>query len=226
MGLHGRLEQGPDRPAARDPQRRVRAARRPQPRRPQGPGQRAGLRDHGHVDPATGVRRDRPPMRSITGTYQVPCYLDVCGAERDGPASTTARRARRAADPDPGQRRDGAVRVHRPELRDAARPRRGSRSTATGCSARTPRSMRPACRTWPASTTWSSARPTGGASPRATPLDDAAALGEPEPVRAGRRPAPAGRAQHPVPRPADGQPAGLCVQPARSRQAVSPVIDT
>ena len=50
LGLHRRLGEEPDLAAAVDPQQRVRAARRSQPRRRQGAGARARL--HGHEQPA------------------------------------------------------------------------------------------------------------------------------------------------------------------------------
>ena len=46
MGLHRRLREGADRAHAPHPQRRVRPARRPQPRRRQDRGQRAAVHDH------------------------------------------------------------------------------------------------------------------------------------------------------------------------------------
>ena len=149
-------------------------------------------------------------MRRSTGTFEVPCYLVACGPTRRPGFHYSSYQARRAADADPRQRRDGAVRVHRPEHR--RRPLTPARISLYGHGLLGSHTevTATAWRTWRASTTSSSARPTGGAWPRATTVNDAAALGNLNLFASGRRPPPAGRAQHAVPGPADAQPAGLC----------------
>ena len=132
--------------------------------------------------------------------------------ERERGLPLQLEQAGRDADAAAGQRRDCVVRVHRPELRDAIEP--GPDLALRPRPARLPHRGR------------SDQRPGHGqraqhgllrdrlVGPRRGRHAQRRRRGEePEPVPGGRRPAPAGRAQHAVPRPADAQPEGIRGQP-------------
>ena len=152
-----------------DPRRRVRPARRHEPRRPEGRGQRADVHRHERrrtsrraATTAARTARTTTSRRRVKGTFVVPCYLDAAGlragrafnySARDGlpmqlPATTSSAHVRLqhpAARPTATHRRAAVALRPRP----ARQRRRGRR--------------RQRRRRWPTSTTSCSARPTGSA---------------------------------------------------------------
>ena len=222
VGLHGRLDQQPDRAAARDPQQRVRAARRHQPRRRQGAGQRARVHGHEHE------RSSRPTAaRQVHGTFQVPCYLIVCGPTATAGfhySSTQARRARRRRSPATSRPRSSSASI--PATAAPLTPARVSLygHGLLGCSRRGrgrqrrgdgDRAQHRVLRH----------RLVGPGRTDDTPGSTSRALQDLNQFPARRRPPPAGRAQHAVPRPADDQLRRARVEPGLPA-AGQPVIDT
>ena len=90
--------------------------------------------------------QDAQIARKVSGTFTVPCYLDAAGLPAGLALPLLELEAGRAAHPDAGQRRPGAVPVQHPARRVRPR-RRASRSTATASSASTRRSRRTTSRT-------------------------------------------------------------------------------
>ena len=162
LGLHRRQRAQPLRARAADPQRRLREARRHQPRRPQGPGhappitlnpdtptcdQRRLLRQHpqqtnqdGIQDYAPATARAASPARIWLapgrGQITVPCYLDQPGCppgSRFAYASKTATKPTLQPIPGNTMLANFTCNIPRVALRRRRRARR--RSTATACSA-------------------------------------------------------------------------------------------
>ena len=170
-------------------------------------GRRAELHGHRATPSLTSQLARRP------GHVPGAVLPDTCGASATTGFHYSSSKPDALPTQIPGNVATAPVRVHRPELGHADQPgahlalrprparlaQRGHRLMGAGAGHR--------------ATTWSSAPPTGGGWPRATPSLDASAIVEPQPVPDRRRPPPAGRAQLPLPRPADGQPAGLRGQP-------------
>ena len=74
-------------------------------------------------------------VRFVTGTFQVPCYLQTCGDTATDRLQLHLDGAVRHADADPGQRRRRRTSNARSRRRPRRRTRRGSCSTDTACSA-------------------------------------------------------------------------------------------
>ena len=205
VGLHGRESSEPHFAAALDPQQRLRTARRRQPLGPPGPGQRAHV--HGHEraelhdrpEPEAPARGAGDLHRALLSDHRQLCDRRRLQLQLDEPG--------RHAHPAVGQRRHRAVRLHRPAgggggpgASLALRPR------AARLADRGPRRERP--------------EHGGGAQLRLLrhrlvgPRIGGRAVRHQRSSRfkqlpGGRRPAPAGRAQHPAPGAADGQPERL-----------------
>ena len=135
VGLHRRLRARADRAHAAHPRRRVRPARRPQPRRRQDRGQRAAVHDH------QGRRQPRPadPAPHLRHVHRCRA-TSTSRAARPARASTT--RARRK-DALPAQRPGNTQTAKFECAIPVAAPtsaRRTPRSTATACSAARTRS--------------------------------------------------------------------------------------
>ena len=203
---------GPDLPAAVDPQQRVRPARG-QATSPTA-GWRAGRRVLGDEQRAAARRSEAPRRPGHIPGAVLPRHVRRTATTGSTTARASQTRCRRRS-PGTWQRRSSSASSRRPLRR---RTRRGSRCTGTGCSVDASRSPTAGFRISRPGSTWRSARRTGGAR---RPRHRARGRGgfEPEPVPGGRRPAPAGSAQHPVPRPADAEPAGLCHRTRRSARA-------
>ena len=219
VGLHGRLREGADRAHAPHPQRRVRPARRPQPRRRQDRGQRAAVHDHQgrrqprRADPAPHLRhvhRALLPQRAGLPARREVQLREQGQGRAPGPA-VRQHADREVRVRDPGRRGDHsrARRAVRP--RPARRPRRDRRDRCEGhvAGARL-RVLRDGVE-----------RHVGGGHPE---RDQAA--GQPLQLRLARRPQPAGLPQPDVPRPAADPPAGADRQPRvrRPRRPVAAVL--
>ena len=101
------------------------------------------------------------PVTSVTGTFQVPCYLVVCGAAAQPGFHYSSPRPDATPTQIPGNVATAASNASSRHRR--RRPiRRASRSMATACSAATTRSRPRMSRRWPPSTTSCSVPPIGG----------------------------------------------------------------
>ena len=128
-----------DRAPAEDPRRRVRAARRHEPGGRRDPGPRAEL--HGHEVQDFTPAQNAKIARKITGTFVVPCYLDRPGCPPGSRYHYSSSKHDALPTQIAGNVDAGELPVQHPARR-FTRAQRASRSTGTGCSARTRRSRR------------------------------------------------------------------------------------
>ena len=181
------------------------------------------------VDPA--CRRDRQGDR---GNFQVPCYLTTPSCAQGGAFNYGRRRRLPDAEAAVGEHGDGALRLHHPDSARASDPARamiyghglfGDDGEATDGTGGNQAALAAdhnfmSCGTeW-----WGLAGDTAGSPGRRRHSLRRDRPAQPQPVPHGRRPAPAGLPEHPVPRPPDAQPEGLRDRPGVPGRKLPPAV--